>query len=310
LKTNAAPEKIFEKITIINLALVPVAIAALFIHPVNEFFWYYKPISPGIKSFPRLSMLTYEASYYSFLFAPVFIYYLVSTIFKTKRSFGLLFVLAIPLALSLSFGVILTIAIAAVITISIYYKTIFHSKKNLQWILICGFGVLAILVITLYTYPENPVSARIYNVLHNKDTSIRGRTYEAFHVAQWIASEKSTLFGVGFGQIKVIGHDIIINYYKYHEPHPVVRIPNTLAETLAMFGWTGFILRFILEIFLFFRTKVYSNIYRMAIFIFVFIYQFTGSFMFNIVELALWVIAFTPAFSQFNTGTFVKESES
>ena len=112
-----------------------------------------------------------------------------------------------------------------------------------------------------------------------------------------------------FYLIITIINDIIINYYKYYDPHPVVRIPNTLGETLAMFGITGLIFRFMLEMYLFFKTKVYLNAYRLAIFVFVFIYQFTGSFMFNIVELTLWAIAFTPAFHQFDSENVYQKKE-
>ena len=37
--------------------------------------WYEIPISPGIASFPRLKLFTYEAAYYALLFAPLFLYY-------------------------------------------------------------------------------------------------------------------------------------------------------------------------------------------------------------------------------------------
>jgi hypothetical protein len=54
---------------------------------------------------------------------------------------------------------------------------------------------------------------------------------------------------------------------------------------------------------------VYNNVYRLAIFIFIFIYQFTGSFMFNIIELTCWVIAFTPSFPEFNSENVGKNED-
>jgi hypothetical protein len=73
-----------------------------------------------------------------------------------------------------------------------------------------------------------------------------------------------------------------------------------MGETLAIFGLAGVVLRLFLEFFLFFKTRVYSNYYRLALFIFVFIYQFTGSFITNIVEYVIWILAFSTVLNQFN----------
>ncbi len=72
------------------------------------------------------------------------------------------------------------------------------------------------------------------------------------------------------------------------------------AETLAVFGWVGFFLRFVVEIFLFFYTKVWTNYYRLLLFFFMFIYQFTGSFITNVAEYVIWILAFTNVFNQFD----------
>ena len=77
-------------------------------------------------------------------------------------------------------------------------------------------------------------------------------------------------------------------------------IPNAAAETLAIFGWTGLVLRILVEIFLFFYTRVWTNYYRLLLFLFVFIYQFTGSFITNIAEYVIWILAFTNVFHQFD----------
>ena len=79
-----------------------------------------------------------------------------------------------------------------------------------------------------------------------------------------------------------------------------VTIPNAAAETLTIFGWIGFILRITVEIFFFFFTKVWSNYYRLLLFSFIFIYQFTGSFITNIAEYVIWILAFTNVFHQFD----------
>jgi len=59
-------------------------------------------------------------------------------------------------------------------------------------------------------------------------------------------------------------------------------------------------LRLIIEIALFFHTKVWRNYYRLLLFFFVFIYQFTGSFITNVAEYVIWILAFTNIFHQFD----------
>jgi hypothetical protein len=314
IKKNPGPDAYVEHIALLNLLLIPVAIISLFVHPINEWFWYYKPISPGIQSFPRLKMFTYEASYYSLIFIPVFMYFLLKVMFgKPGNVFVALALVVIPLALSLSFGVILILAITLALVLVLYFKIILNSKRKKQWFFFVLAFIALIAVVVLFVFPDNPVAQRCFNVMNHKDTSIRGRTTDAFFLAWLIAKEKSLLFGGGFGQIKVLGYNLIINYYKYNldsQAHPVVRIPNTLAETLAMFGVVGLCLQLGLQIFFFAITKTYSNAYRLAIFIFIFIYQFTGSFFFNVAELTLWVIAFTPCFPQFDFKLLKKNAEA
>ncbi|MBC7536218.1 MAG: hypothetical protein H7258_11050, partial [Ferruginibacter sp.] len=52
--------------------------------------------------------------------------------------------------------------------------------------------------------------------------------------------------------------------------------------------------------FLFFYTKVWTNYFRLLLFIFIFIYQFTGSFVTNIAEYVIWILAFTNVFVEFD----------
>lgn len=110
--------------------------------------------------------------------------------------------------------------------------------------------------------------------------------------------EKSILFGVGLGQVKIVGVNVFKQYYGYLPP--VVRIPNTLGDTMATYGIAGLGIRMFFTIFLFFRLKIWRNYYQLGMFIFMFIYQFTGSFMTNIAEYVIWVLAYTPAFREFD----------
>ncbi|HET6766326.1 MAG TPA: hypothetical protein VFH08_02970, partial [Chitinophagaceae bacterium] len=90
----------------------------------------------------------------------------------------------------------------------------------------------------------------------------------------------------------VLGLELWRTFYSYNFSINEVTIPCAMAETLAVFGIIGVCLRIGIQVFLFFRTKVYSNYYRLALFIFIFIYQFTGSYIMNIAEYAIWILAF------------------
>jgi hypothetical protein len=288
-------ENIFRKVLYINFTLCLVAIPVYF-SSYRHLFWIVQDVSEGITAFRRLRMFTYEPSYYSTLFVPIFFYYLVQIAFSKNKinAWFLLTMLGLPLFLSFSLGVIG----AAVVALTVWYFVFFarmHTQPRIMFSLYLFITLsLSSLVFLGIFYPENPLFLRISNVFSGSDTSGNGRTYEAFQLAYQIAAEKNIWFGVGFGQIKVIGKDIIQNYYMY-PPDYVIAIPNASAETLAIFGITGFILRIGVEVFLFFRRKVWNSYYRFLLFMFIFVYQFTGSFITNIAEYVIWILAFSSA---------------
>ena len=72
--------------------------------------------------------------------------------------------------------------------------------------------------------------------------------------------------------------------------------------------FAGLIIRFSLEWYFFFRTKTYSNYYRLGLFIFIFIYQFTGSYFFNVAEYTIWTLAFSQVFEEFDRKNILKKS--
>jgi hypothetical protein len=65
-----------------------------------------------------------------------------------------------------------------------------------------------------------------------------------------------------------------------------------MGEMLATYGLYGFLLKLFFEIFFFIRLKVYNNLFSLCLFIFIFIYQFTGSFVMNAAELGIWALVF------------------
>ena len=252
-------------------------------------------------------MLTYEPSYYSFLMVPLALYYYLKMIILKLTNARLYFLMiTIPLLLSLSFGVLMGLTLSLVLTLLIGSKRFFSNSNFLIYFLIALIIVITLLIIGALFFPDNVIFLRISNVFAGKDTSFRGRTFDSFYLGTEIAREKSILFGVGPGQVKVLGLDNFIKFYNNTDfKIEQVGIPNAVGDTLATFGILGVLIRFGLEIYFFFSTKVLSNYYRLSLFLFVFIYQFTGSFLNNIAEYVIWLLAFHPGmFEEFDKSEF------
>jgi hypothetical protein len=264
-------------------------------------------MSEGLPVIPRLKMLTYEASYYSLIIAPVFCYYLLKKILLNAKTGILLLSLTVSLLLSLSFGVLAGILISLVLVYCFNLNEL-GKRINLAY-LVTSLLIVIVGVVCLYIFnPQNILFDRIRNIITGKDTSANGRTYESFILAWNIAKMKSIYWGIGLGQLKLIGRDYIIQYYLYTDIPPVIRIPNAVAETLNIYGITGIVFRFGIIAYMFFKTKVWNNYYRLTLFIFVFIYQFTGSFLFNVAEYVIWILSFsTNIFPAFDRRHFVRE---
>jgi hypothetical protein len=186
------------------------------------------------------------------------------------------------------------------ITFLFYFKTFITNRRVLHLLALAGILVVAAIGITVIFFPDNILIVRIANVLNGKDPSAKGRTFEAFWLAEQLLKQKSYWWGIGAGQIKILGFELIRAYYGYGYDTTSVAIPNAAAETLAIFGWVGLTGRILTEVILFFYTRVWRNYYRLALFLFIFIYQFTGSFITNVAEYVIWIIAFTPVFEQFD----------
>ncbi|MCW3119293.1 MAG: hypothetical protein JWM28_3375, partial [Chitinophagaceae bacterium] len=243
----------------------------------------------------------YEPSYYALLFTPFFFFYLLQYCFRqnTIPARWLLPMLFLPYILSFSIGVIGAAALAGILLWGIYFKSLTGKKRILNALIYCGTGFISAMVILILFFRHNPVFTRIRNILSGEDSSGNGRITDAFILADKLLQQKSEYWGVGIGQIKIMGEVTIRNYYLYYTDYRVA-IPNAVAETLAIFGWVGVSLRLAIEIFLFFHTRVWTNYYRLLLFLFIFIYQFTGSFITNVAEYVIWILAFTRIFQQFD----------
>lgn len=294
-------DDIFKRLLIANFAFTLVA-CIFYFTPYKAHFWYINKFTQSVEGFHRLALLTFEASYYSLLFAPIAIYYLLKVFFGLNKapSYLILILTMLPLLLSLSMGVLGAMAISFMVLYIINWRKVFYKKNYFSVLFICITALFFLSIIILLFFPNNPVIVRINNIVSGIDTSTKGRTSDSFMMAWMTANERSVWFGSGLGQVKVLAYDIVKKYFSYWGELEVVRIPNAVAETLAIFGIFGLLFRFGLIFILFIKTKVLSNYYRMALFVFVFVYQFTGSYITNIVEYVIWTIAFSNAFKQFD----------
>jgi hypothetical protein len=300
LKVCRNPEIIFRRILILNFIL---CLAAMIIYftPWVKLLWIDQSISPDISHFLRLKLFSYEPSYYAFLFMPVFFFYILQYLFRqnTIASSWLLIMLFLPYILSFSIGVIGAALAAGLMTYIIYLRRLSRKRRILNGIINTGAALTSGMIILLLFFRNNVFFSRIGNIFRGKDSSGNGRTMDAFILADKILQTGNKYWGIGAGQIKIAGENIIRDYYFYYKDFTAV-IPNSAAETLAIFGWVGFSFRLLVEIFLFFYTKVWTNYYRLLLFFFMFIYQFTGSFITNVAEYVLWILAFTNVFRQFD----------
>lgn len=295
-------ESLMEKILKLNFLFVIVAVFLL-VADKKELLWSVTDISEGVSDFPRLRMLTYEPSYYSLLLIPSLLYYFQYIFYRNinRRQWVLLFTVLISLGLSLSYGAIFI----SVLTLGLFILFNFFSglrrKQNSRFIFILGLGLVIAVVLILGLFANSGFVLRILNIFDGNDSSINNRSSQAYFLALSIADLKSQLFGVGPGQLKLLGQDLISTVYSFSTDEATgqtgtARIPSSMAETLAIFGYLGFVLKIGFELFLFRKTKVKRSSFRLCLFIFMFIYQFVGSFSTNIVEIFFWVLAFSNAF--------------
>jgi hypothetical protein len=299
-KVAKEPEKVFKRILVINFIFCFLGIIFYFT-PWDELFWIRQRLTRDVLDFRRFRLFTYEASHYATMFIPLFFFYLLQYVFRqnTIKSAWLLPMLFLPFILSFSTGVILTAILAGILTTLTWLRQLLTKRRILNLWLNGIAAISFILVFLVLFYRDNPLFTRLSNIFSGADSSSKGRTSEAFILAQKMLEGKSEWWGIGLGQVKIVGHDIVQGYYLYNMEF-VATIPNGMAETLAIFGWVGFSLKLLIEIGLFFITKVWSNYYQLMLFFFMFIFQFTGSFITNIAEYVIWILAFTNVFSQFN----------
>lgn len=294
-------EIILQALVVVNFIFTIIALICLAFDFQVSILWYLVPFTANYEGLPRLKLFTLEASHYSFGLMPLFFYYYWRFLKdQTKRNLFFLFAVLLSLIISFSLGVISAIFIA-VFTVTIIYLSYFFKFQSIRKShFTIGAILLSVVILLFLFFPHNPLFVRIENIFLGLDTSGRGRTYEALDIAWKVLQEHNVFFGIGLGQFKIVGRPYLLQYYQYVIHPDVVRLPNYMAELLATFGVFGVIIKLLVEIVLFVRFKVFLNLFQLSLFIALFVYQFTGSYLFNSLEYVLWIIATYPKFNEFN----------
>jgi hypothetical protein len=292
-------ENIFQKVLIVNLILFAIALVILPFASLRDIMWDLTPMSAKLPPIPRLQLFSYEPSHYGLLLAPVFLFFILKILTGKSKSLLLpALAIGIPLVLTFSFGIIGAISLAVLSGTAVYFRK--FSIKARRIVVYSYLLFFILLIVVLIIWPGNPFIARMENIFTGTDSSTKGRLIYAFMFARDLIFQNHAWLGVGPGQIKILAHDLIINFYQYTgEYAEVVRIPNSMGEMLATYGIYGFFLKIFFEIWFFVRLKLYRNLYSFCLFIFIFIYQFTGSFLVNAAELGTWAFVFASRFNDF-----------
>ncbi|MBR9832509.1 hypothetical protein GYB57_10200 [bacterium] len=294
--------KLFKFLPFVVFGIFVLGIGAYFTD-FDHLFWKLHNFEAQGQSIPRYMGLSYEPSYYALSITPVFIFCLLKLLFNvTFRNLGIFILVSIPILATLSFGFFIASFMALVLSFGLIYLLFKEFKRVLIW-------PIAMILVSLVAVnlSDNAISKRIELIINGNDTSVNGRTVEAFYLGYKCAEQKSVLMGIGPGQIKIIGEEVIRPYYAAWAPigyskenWPILSIPNSSAETLAIYGVLGLILRFTFQLFLFFKFKVYRNYFNLILFIFIFVYQLMGGFITSSMEYVLWIFAILPIFPEFN----------
>jgi hypothetical protein len=292
-------ERLFEQLIVLNFCAAMIALVLLFT-PYRGTVWDTTDIQ-GLSDVLRLRLLSSEPSVYALLMMPLLVFVILRLLQNPgKRNLLYAVLILIPFLLCQSFGG-LTISLAG-IGIAVLVRSR-HLLKQRRALLI--LALMAALVAGL-VYVPNPISDRLFLVAAGEDSSTESRTVSSFIVAYNVAEPKSLLWGAGLGQAKLadVGDlGLALN---------TGVIPNAIAGGFAELGIIGMLIKFALEFYLFFRTRVYANSFRLAMFVMVFVIQLTGSYLPNVQEYLMWFMAFGPFFPEmdFKRGARLKISHA
>ena len=291
LTRSTTIERLFDQLIILNLF---VAFLALVIRPTPlwPLLWSDSGNVAGTTHLLRMNLQsTTEPWAYGQLMLPLLVFAAYRVfMYGGTRNVLYLAMIVFPFLLCQSFGGI-SLSVAAIIVMILADIKRFLGRVQ-SWIFLLCSAIAAVPLIIV----SNPISRRVGQVLTGSDDSTQLRAFFAYPAAWTIAASKSLWWGVGIGQMKLLNLPLL--------GHGIENtLPNATAQTLAEWGLIGVTVKLSIEFYLLFRTRTYSNSFRLAMFIVAFFSQLTGSYNDDVQSYLLWFFAFYPAFSKVNSDT-------
>jgi hypothetical protein len=294
-------ESIIQLILKVDFILIIIAILLL---PFKEAttLWNFFDYETDRASFPRLQLFTSEPSAYGFLISPLALFYFQYFYYRNlNKKLFYVFVIIISLLLSFSFGAISGIMIAIGIFVFVNFFAGKRSGYNVPFLIFFLVFVSSILFIVFGPLQNTAFGLRVTAILNGDDSSVNNRSWQAYALADELVRLKSYFWGIGPGQTKIIGADLIHTMYggAYNpitHKESVARIPSAMADTIVVFGYIGGVIRLIVEIWLFIARKVYLSSFRFCLFLFLFFVQFVHGYVSNVPEYMMWLLAFSTLF--------------
>lgn len=284
----------FDKAVVINFILTLTGIALFLVG--NMFMWQTAIGNGAFAHLPRLRLLTYEPSVYSTFLLPIFFFYFARLTEKVKRNNLIsLALITLSLALSLSLGVISTI-----VFVLFFINILALKRKSMMIIMGCFILFCLGLVFLFFINPNNSLFARIADVVNMQDVSGNARLFDPWTLSYQILKKNGNTFftGIGWGQIKIVGHDIIQNFYGYFDNDDSQDVsyglPNLVCAMLTTTGILGLCIYFSILIYFYRKTKVSKSGYRKYLFWFAFIYQFTSGYTSFTLLYVIFILAYYP----------------
>jgi len=290
-------DRLFEQLILLNFYASIFALAIL-PTPLRGLLWTQTVVITGTSASPRLSLFAHEPSAYAELVLPLLIFAVLRLLSNRRmRSAVYLMMIVLPVLLCQSFGGIsIGMAGICVALMTGYRRFLTESKSRL--IFFCLTIPIGALLLT-----PNPISLRVLQVLAGNDGSTQARTILSYIASYVVASSKSIWWGVGLGQMKLMD----ISYLHFGL---INGVPNMMAGIFAEFGLIGVTAMVAVEIYLFFKTRVYLNSFRLAMFVMAFLQQATGSYGTDVQQYLTWFLAFFPCFPEYNLRDVIKSEGS
>lgn len=292
-------EKILLSIVYVNLLLTLIAIP-LYFTALRDYMW---ATSTNINSLGevRLKLLYYEPSHSSFVFIFLSLYLLLKLAFYPSRKYLILLIFtAGSVFLGKSIGTMGAMGIAMVLGSFIYAAPLL--KKYYKQVTLV-IAVLALITPLL----AGSITSRLEKFINGKDNSGNVRLFYASTAAYNAIEKYNYFFGIGFGQDK----KYITEFTSKFAGYAGNRLPNSFASTLITVGIFGTTLKYLFLLYYFFKTRVHHNLFRLITFFYLFIYTFTGGWMFNVYEFILYAFTFSQsAFSEFDKDRIFSKKES